>query len=217
MHDLSTFRQRFFDRLVSQDVAGGARVIEEALRASIPPEQILLKVVNSSMDEIGRMQENREITLSEIYTVARIGDQAINRLTELMPVTPEPIGVVVIGTAWGDYHGLGRKIVSSFLRAAGLIVHDLGMSVPSARFVDAAVERGASVICVSALLLHTAARIREVRAILRQRGLEHRIRLVAGGAALNFDRRLFRELGADATAPNGAEAALVVSHLAGRR
>jgi trimethylamine corrinoid protein len=213
MQDLTPYRQQFFDKLVNQDIAGGATVIESAIASGAPPETILLEVVSSAMDEIGRMQANQEITLSEIYVIAKIAEKAINRLLGAMPKSPPSAGTVAIGTVAGDYHGLGRKIVGSFLRAAGFRVHDLGVSVPSKDFVNTAVAMDASVICASALLLHTAEKVREIRTLLHERGLEDKIKLVAGGAAFNFDRELYRALGADATALNASDAVTVVRQL----
>ncbi|MGB8644314.1 MAG: cobalamin-dependent protein [Anaerolineae bacterium] len=213
MHELTSYRRQFFDSLFNQDLAGGASLVESAIASGAPPERILLEVVSPAMDEIGKMQANQEITLSEIYVISKIAERAINRLLELMPASPLSIGTVAIGTVAGDYHGLGSKIVSSFLRAAGLSVHDLGLSVSGQDFVDGALAIGASVICASALLLHTAEHIREIRSILHERGLEDRIKLVVGGAPFNFDCELYRTLGADATAVNASAAAAVVRHI----
>lgn len=213
--DITGYYDRFFDLLVGQQVEQSIAAVEEAIEAGIAPQTILLEVVCPAMDEVGRMQANREITLSEIYAISRIGEAAINRLVSFLSEPPEPVGTVVIGTVAGDYHGMGRNIVAAFLRMAGFEVHDLGMSVPSQTFVDKALALNAGAICASALLLHTAEKITEIRGIMRERGIEDRVKLIAGGAPFNFDPELYRTLGADATAPNASDAVEVVSQLLG--
>lgn len=207
---MQEYRNRFLERLVAQDVGGSMEVIETALTAGIPADKILLMIVSSAMDEIGQRQANQEITLSEVFVTANIGEMAIERLLTQMPQRPVPVGTVVIGTIQGDYHSMGRKIVSSFLRVASFRVIDLGSNVVPSRFVDTAVAEHASVICASALLLHTAENIKEIRRLIDERNLNRWVKLVVGGAAFNLDRQLYRTVGADATAPNALGAVACV-------
>jgi len=50
-------------------------------------------------------------------------------------------GVVVIGTVEGDIHDIGNTVVAALLQANGYSVHDLGVEVPSSRFIEAAGSR----------------------------------------------------------------------------
>ncbi|MEJ2749556.1 MAG: cobalamin-dependent protein [Anaerolineae bacterium] len=211
---LLAYRDRFFDTLANMDATGARHVIEEALNAGIPPGTIILEVFCSVMDKFGEMQANLEITLSEIYAIARIGQATIEHLTSLLPATTHSAGTVVVGTIVGDFHGMGAKIVAIFLRVAGFEVHELGINVSAAAFVDTAVEKNASVICASTLLLHTMDQIRAIRDILDERQLTNRIKLAVGGAPFNFDPELYKTVGADATGINASDAIEVVSRLA---
>ncbi len=213
MENVAPYRELFAEMLVNQNIQGGIGAIEWSINSGVSPESILLEVISAAMDEIGRLQAHQEITLSEIYMIAKIADLAIERVLHLMPRQATPAGIVVIGTVAGDYHGLGRKIVASFLRAAGFEVHDLGLSVSSVKFVRSAADLGASIICASALLLHTAVNVQDIRTTLRECGLENEIKLVVGGAAFNFDKELYRTLGADATAVNASDAVTVIRQL----
>ena len=204
---------QFFDALMSLDNTGARTIITEALESGMPPESLVLEVFCPAMDRFGQMQANQEITLSEIYAVARIGDNVLDQLMSLIPRSGRTAGTVVVGTVAGDFHGMGAKIVGTFLRMAGFVVYELGTNVPSATFVETAVAHKASVICVSTLLLHTLDRIREVRQILHDRQLEDKIKLVAGGAPFNFDTELYKAVNADATAVNAIDAIEVVSQL----
>ena len=95
---------------------------------------------------------------------------------------PDIIGRVVIGTAYGDLHSLGKRIVMGCLKALMVEATDLGANVSAERFVDEAIARDAQVIAVSAMMVHTAIGdngARKVRRILKERGLEERIKLIA--------------------------------------
>jgi trimethylamine corrinoid protein len=207
------YQERFFDTLANMDASSAKRVIDDALEAGIPPGTIMLEVFCSVMERFGEMQANQEITLSEIYAIAKIGQATIEQLMALLPASTQSSGTVVIGTIAGDFHGMGAKIVGIFLRMAGFKVHDLGINVPSTTFVDTAIEKNASIICASTLLLHTMDQIRDIHDILHERKLTNSIKLVVGGAPFNFDAELYKTVKADATAINASDAIEAVSRL----
>jgi methanogenic corrinoid protein MtbC1 len=97
-------------------------------------------------------------------------------------------------------------MVGVFLRAAGWKVVDLGNDVSPAAFVDAALEHGARVIGISAMMLTTAENIRAVRSELDARGLSGRIRLAVGGAVFKLRPELVREVGGDGTTASAIQA-----------
>ena len=108
-------------------------------------------------------------------------------------------GPVVLGNIEDDYHALGRRMVGTFLEADGWDVRDLGNDVPPADFVDRALEAGAKVIGVSAMMYSTAENIRGVREEIDTRGLTGRIQLAVGGAVFVLRPELVAEVGADGT------------------
>lgn len=199
---MQMFRELFFDKLTHHDIVGSMGVIEAAVATGMTPAGVLLSIVNAAMEQVGKRQAEQEIALSEVFVMSAIVDSALDWLFQRMPDKPQVAGTIVLGSAPGDFHSLGRKIVGSFLRVAGFRVVDLGVNVSAAQLVDTAVTEKAAVIGVSALLLHTAENIKEVRQLLDDRKLQRRIKLAVGGAAFTIDRQLARTVGADATAIN---------------
>jgi len=94
-------------------------------------------------------------------------------------------------------------------------VVDLGKSVEPTRFVEAAVESGAAVIGMSALLTTTAPAMAEVTRQVQDDGLSDRIKTIAGGAPIT--ESLARELGTDAYAFDAMSAVDRVKELVGPR
>ena len=74
------YQNMFFQQVMSKDMAGSMRVIDAALAdKSLSPHAILLTVVSSAMDQVGKLQLNQIITLSEVFMMAAIGNAAIVR------------------------------------------------------------------------------------------------------------------------------------------
>lgn len=210
--DIDALRNEFVSRLLRADRPAAKELASEALSRGIDPADFLLRVVQPSMELVGRRWSRRQVSLTQNYVAARIADDIIDAVRPLLGGKNESAGRVVIGTITGDYHGLGRKIVAAFLRAAGFTVCDLGLGVSPEDFAVAAVEHEADVVGISALMVHTVDQIRQVRPLLEATGPNH-ARLVVGGAPFSYNRKLFREVGADAMARDAAEAVRVVRQL----
>ncbi|MDP2955855.1 MAG: cobalamin-dependent protein, partial [Longimicrobiales bacterium] len=108
---------------------------------------------------------------------------------------------------------IGKNLVGIMLRGAGFEVVDLGLDVGPETMVRAAVEHGAPVIGMSALLTTTMPVMREVVERLHDEQLHGDVRTVVGGAPLSEEYA--RSIGADAYGADAYSAVEVVKRLAG--
>lgn len=95
-------------------------------------------------------------------------------------------------------------------------VINLGLSVPPERFVEEAITHNAQVIAISSMMIHTARGENgclKVREILKEKGLEKKIKIIVGGAPYNFDHNLYKVVKADTWAKDGISAAKVIIDL----
>ena len=162
------------------------------------------------------VSENLNANLAQHFLASRIADAVTAEMLPKFKKLPEIIGRVVIGSAWGDLHTLGKRIVIGCLKARMVEVIDVGVNVPAELFVDEAVARQAPVIAISALMIHTATGengCRKVRRILQERGLEGRIKVIVGGAPFRFHPELFESVGADTWAPDAMAAGQVIESM----
>lgn len=208
--------KEYYNRFKNEDTQSCLRILEDALASGETPSFLLTHVVERTVEKIGKEQIDYEVPLSEIYLNGKIIEQSLNLLLPLISQGDklQHAPKVVIGNAFGDYHALGRKIVATFLRMGGFDVIDLGLSVSNQLFVDTVKKEKAKVICVSALIIHTAKEIIELRELLNKNGLSH-VKILVGGAPFNFEPRLVQEVKADVMAKNGVEAIKVVKELLG--
>lgn len=196
------------------DRARAMQVVEDARQAGMSPEDIVFKVVIPGLDlMIKALSEGYDTNLAQHFMTSQIAAEITEKMLAQFSAPPEIVGRVVIGTAAGDLHTLGKRIVIGCLKAQMIEVADLGVNVPADRFVEEAVARDAQVIGVSAMMVHTArgeGGARKVRRLLDERGLSGKIKLVVGGAPFRYDPELYRQVEADAWAENGVSAAKVI-------
>ena len=193
------------------------RVVEGAVEAGVSPEDIVFRVIVPAMDHMLKaVSEDFDANLAQHFMAAQIASEVTDAMLARFAAPPALAGRVVIGTARGDMHSLGKRIVIGCLKVHMVEAIDLGVNVPPERFVDEAVARDATVIGVSAMMSHTARGPQGclgVRHLLEQRGLDGRIRIVVGGAPYRFDPQLFKKVEADAWAEDGVTGAKIIADL----
>ncbi len=157
--------------------------------------------VAGGLEEVGRRFQTGEWFLVELVYAAEIAQEVTALLSPLMEAgTSESAGKVVVGTVAGDLHDLGKNIFISYARSAGFNVIDLGINVPTERFIEAVREHSPLALGMSCLLTSTDAEIGKVIEELKRQSLRDGVRVIVGGAALTGE--FAEKAGADAFAPD---------------
>ena len=186
----------------------------QAVDAGSPAEEILAEALITGMNVVGEKFRKHEIFVPEVLLAARAMKAGMAVLEPLLIDEGIPsLGKVVLGSAHGDQHDIGKNLVSVMLQGAGFEVIDLGNDVPAERFVDTATETGATVIGVSALLTTTMSCMKAVVDLVRERGKSGEIKVVIGGAPVSKDYA--DEIGADAFGYDAAHAVETIRGLVG--
>jgi 5-methyltetrahydrofolate--homocysteine methyltransferase len=181
------------------DDARALELTKQAIAAQLPAADILQEGLIAGMAVVGQRFRDYEIYLPDVLLAARAMQTAVDELKPLFLSQEVPrAGRVVLGTVRGDMHDIGKNLVGIMLTGAGFEIIDLGKDVAPARFIEAALDEGASVIGMSALLTTTAPAMAEVSKMLQEQGLGEQIKTIAGGAPMS--ESLSRELGVDAYA-----------------
>ncbi len=214
---LDSIIKAYNEAVFETDKDAAFAVVNDALAQGVSAEDMVFKVVIPAVEVMmSRITQDPDANLAQHFMTAQIAAEVTEKMLPMFRSPPEIIGRAVIGTASGDLHSLGKRIVMGCLKSMMVDVIDLGVNVPAERFVDEAVRLDARVIAISAMMVHTATGeqgCRKVRQLLRERGLEDRIRLVVGGAPYRFDPELYKSVGADAWASDGISAGKVIVDL----
>jgi len=123
---------------------------------------------------------------------------------ELIKSGVKAVGKVIIGTAKGDLHDIGKNLVAMMLRGGGFEVIDLGIDVTPEKYLKAFHEHQPDILGISALLTTTMIGMRDVITILKKAGLRSKIKVMVGGAPVT--QEFADEIGAEGYAPDAASA-----------
>lgn len=208
-------KQKLLELIVRADRTSASRLLD-SWASEHSYEQLMADIIEPVLTEIGRRWAEEGVSLAQGYITAKITEDALNKVVAERSdknEISERKGPVIMGNIEDDSHALGRKMVVTFLEADGWEVRDLGNDVLADEFVDTALEIGAKVIGVSAMMYTTAQNIRKVRDEIDNRNLTGKIQLAAGGAVFVLRPELIKEVGGDGTTRNAIGAPELFSKL----
>ncbi|MEM2850746.1 MAG: corrinoid protein [Candidatus Bathyarchaeia archaeon] len=181
------------------------RLTQEALKAGIPPHEIITQGLAKGLDVVGAKYEEKEYFIADLVYAASLMKEAMTILEPLLQTEKaEGAGVFVIGTVRGDLHDIGKNIVAAMLRSGGFTVYDLGIDVPAEAFVEKVKEVNADILGLSSLLTSTMPQVSEVLNVLKEKGIRSRVKVMVGGRPVTED--FVKEVGADAYAKDAIDA-----------
>ena len=177
------------------------RLTMEALDEDQAPGAILEQGLIAGMNVIGERFKRNECFVPEVLLSARAMKAGMAILKPLLADTGvKPIAKVVLGTVKGDQHDIGKNLVGMMLEGAGFEVFDLGVNTPKERFVEAAKEKSADIVAMSALLTTTMPQMKGVIEALKSEGLS--VKIMVGGAPVT--QGFADEIQADGFGKDGA-------------
>ena len=198
-----------YDAILVGKLEDAVKVTKIAVEEGMTPHEIINQYMIKAMEEIGSRFEAGKVFVPNLLMSARAMRGALDVLKPLMQGQVDSyIGKIVIGTVKGDLHDIGKNLVASMFEGCGFEVINLGVDVSSDKFISAALENKADIICMSALLTTTMNYMKEVVAAVEASELKGKVKIMVGGAPVND--AFAKAIGADAYTSN-ANAAVVMA------
>jgi methanogenic corrinoid protein MtbC1 len=171
------------DAIVGMREDEAMTLVRRMLDSGTDPTDVL-EQARSAMTELGRRFECEEAFIPELIMG---GEIMKNIAAELKPHLQGEAGgarrgAVIIGTAHGDIHDIGKDIVVMMLDINGYDVHDLGVDVPVDAFVAAINEFQPQVVGISGLLTLAFDSMKATVDGIVAAGLRDRVKIMVGGA-----------------------------------
>jgi 5-methyltetrahydrofolate--homocysteine methyltransferase len=185
-----------------KDQDGADEIAADALKNGIQPD-VLLEGCTLGMDRIGKEFSEKKAYVTNLV----ISGVAMNAVLKhikpfLQSGEVKRKGIFVIGTVSGDLHDIGKNLISMIITGGGFEVVDLGVDVPTNKFLDAVATHAGCSVGLSALLTTTMPNMdNAVRAIKKAYPAT---KVLIGGGPITRD--FCTRIGADFYSPNPHDA-----------
>jgi 5-methyltetrahydrofolate--homocysteine methyltransferase len=202
--------QEIFDAVMAFDADKVRQLTQAELTAGTEVGTILNQGLIGAMDTVGEKFSAGELFVPEMLMAAQAMKAGLEILKpHLSAGQARAKGTVVIGTVKGDLHDIGKNLVAMMLEGAGFEVVDLGVDVASEAFVEAASEKKADVVALSALLTTTMPAMQTTVTAMKEAGLASRT--IVGGAPVT--QGYADQIGAAGYSPDAPGAVKLVKSL----
>lgn len=203
----ATLVSRLIEATLSGDNGRADRVLSEA-HASLSVEDVLLRVIQPTLVEIGEKWHRGEINVAHEHQASNFLRGKLHGLLELAGNSKHGPAIIV-ACAPGEWHEIGSLMLAIFLRRAGFRTHYLGANTPVEDLVRFAREVKAEVLMISVSNAEVLENLRNTARFL----LEAAPLVVYGGAAFNERPEMARELGGEYL---GSDSAMALDGLMAR-
>jgi 5-methyltetrahydrofolate--homocysteine methyltransferase len=193
-----------YDAIVFGERDKVVELVQKAVDAGADVGELLNVTMIPALREVGDQFSRGEVFVPEMLVSARAMQAGVDIIEPLLASSGhKPIARVCIGSVKGDLHDIGKNLVAMMLKGSGFEVDDLGVDCRIEAF-EKAVEQGAEVICLSALLSTTRGEMKPVVDHFRDRD----VKIVVGGAVITQD--FADDIGADGFGLDASDAVRAV-------
>jgi 5-methyltetrahydrofolate--homocysteine methyltransferase len=156
----------------------------EAMEQVEAPLELIEGPLMDGMNIVGDLFGSGQMFLPQVVKSARVMKKAVAWLEPLMEAqktaSGKTKGKIVMATAKGDVHDIGKNIVGVVLQCNGFEVIDLGVMVHAETIFQAAREHDADIIGISGLITPSLEEMTHVAKEMQRQGFT--IPLLIGGA-----------------------------------
>jgi 5-methyltetrahydrofolate--homocysteine methyltransferase len=193
-----------YDAIVFGERDQVVEIVQEEVEAGTDVGELLNATMIPALREVGDQFSRGEVFVPEMLVSAHAMQAGVDIIEPLLvSAGHKPIARVCIGSVKGDLHDIGKNLVTMMLKGSGFEVDDLGVDCRIEAFEEA-VEQGAKVICLSALLSTTRGEMKPVVDHFRDRD----VKIVVGGAVITQD--FADDIGADGFGLDASDAVRAV-------
>lgn len=196
----------FINEIVALNEKKVVEMVKQKLQNNEDPLKIL-DDVKKAMKIIGEKFSNKEYFLPDLIMSGEILRQIFDSISPNLKesqISKEKKGKVLLGTVFGDIHDIGKDIVKFMLDVNGFEVLDLGVDVPSDRFIESIKEFKPKILALSGFLTLAYDSMKEIIGKLEEVGLRDKVKIMIGGGTV--DERTVDYVGADAYGQSAVDA-----------
>lgn len=191
----------FLQAILTGQRHAAVQIAREAARNGLTLEELYADVFQQALYEVGARWEANRLTVAQEHIATAITQYVMAQVYEAPDPRTPARGTFVLTGVEGELHSIGAVMVGDLLESAGWAVRFLGTNLPAPSILSAVREAAPSHVGISATMLFNVGTVRHLVKAIRSE-FSDRVKIFVGGAAFRTVPDLWRQVEADAYAPD---------------
>jgi MerR family transcriptional regulator, light-induced transcriptional regulator len=204
---LNNLAQQYLTALLQGERRLASRLILGAVESGTPVKEIYLYVFQTAQREIGRLWQMNQVSVAQEHYCTAATQLIMSQLYPHIFTTERNERTLVATCVGGELHEIGVRIIADFFEMEGWDTFYLGANTPAPSILQTLTSRQADVLGISATMAFHLQTVADLIAAVRASEAGQRVKILVGSYPFNIAPDLWRQIGADASAPD-ADAAL---------
>lgn len=209
--------ERFFNTLISGDRPGARAVVDEALEADCPAEQILANLYWPVLQQVSTMHRNDQLCELSYHYATRILRMLVDQMQPRLQTREANGQRVLLTCGEEEAEEMAAQMASDLLEAAGYTVFFAGGGIANDELVAQVGDIQADKLVIFGALPATVPQTRLLIDRLHEIGVAPKVQVIVGGGVFNRAEGLAEEIGADLWAAEPGELVEVIETQSERR
>lgn len=197
--------KRLSDGVVEMEEEDVIEASNEYIEAGYPAFDGIMDGLVDGMNRASVLYDEEEYFVTDVLLCSDAMYEGLNVMRpHLEDEDDQAKKKAVIGVVEGDTHDIGKNLVRIMMETAGFEMIDLGRDVALDKFVEAAKEHEADLVCMSTLMTTTMKGMETVVKKLEEAGIREQVKVLIGGGPIS--QKYCDQIGADGYSENAVEA-----------
>jgi methanogenic corrinoid protein MtbC1 len=210
---LGRLARQYLDALLRAERHTANQLIREAVEAGTSLKDIYLDVFQRTQHEIGRLWQVNQITVAQEHYCTAATQLIMAQLYPYIFSTERTHRKLIVACVSDELHEIGLRILSDFFEMEGWDTFYLGANTPTQSIIKMVADHRPDLLAISATMTFHVQRVAELIAAVRSAGVGQSLKIIVGGYPFNIEPGLWRQVGADGSAPDAPAAVALANQL----
>ena len=210
---LASLATQYLQALLRGERHAASKLILDTVQQGTSVRDVYLHLFQRTQYEIGRLWQVNQISVAQEHYCTAATQLIMSQLYPCIFGAEKTHGTLVATCVSGDLHEIGARMVSDFFEMEGWHTYYLGANVPTPSVVQTLIGHQAAVLAISATITYHVRAFEALIAAVRRAPECRGVKILVGGYPFKIASDLWRDIGADGSAPDAQEAVLLGDRL----
>ena len=211
--DNNKLAKKYFEYILKGQKTKAIDLILSKIKKEKNIIDIYLEVFEPTMKKVGLLWEKGKLSIDKEHYFSYVTLDIMAQLHNYFPDIKNKKHTIIGATVPGEKHNIGLKMLIDIFELQGWDAYYYGINTPNLNIVNAIKENNADVIALSATMPYNINNLQNTIEVIQNNIDKIKLKIIVGGRAFIYDKKLEEKLGADGFAENAKKAINVAEKL----